>query len=126
MIPEGIAIGVDKSASTAINSIKSLSNQLTDVATQPISMPPIIGGQVIPYSIGKADAEDANTTLLQVLDMLQYNRDKEISAEELRDLLTDLFRRFMDIRLYIGDEQIARHARAGTLILDRRYNSRSW
>ena len=122
-IPQGIAVGIDKASYEAVDSIESLANDLTSAAAQSISLPPIVGGQVIPYSIGKADAEEANTTLNQVLDMLKYNKDNAISIEEIQSVFTELFRRYMNVQLYLGDEQVARHANAGNVKLNRRYNT---
>lgn len=122
-IPQGIAVGIDKASSEAVNSIEDLSSQLTSAATQSISLPSIVGGKVIPYSIGKINTDDTNNTLNQVLDMLQYNKDNSVSMDELQFILTDLFSRFMNIQFYLGDEQIARHANAGNLQLNRRYNT---
>lgn len=122
-IPQGIAAGIDKGYGEAIKSVNRLTSGIVDAGTQSISLPPIVGGQVIPYSIGKADAEEANTTLNQVLDMLKYNKDNAISIEEIQSVFTELFRRYMNVQLYLGDEQVARHANAGNAKLNRRYNT---
>ena len=85
-------------------------------------MPPIVGGQVIPYAVGKSTATDTNTTLKQLIDMLQYSRGNDITVSDLESVLIDVIRRYLNIQFYIGDEQVARHANAGNAKLERRYN----
>lgn len=121
MIPAGLAIGVDKNADTALRSVQDLTNQMTNSAVTAIKTPPIVGGQVIPYSVGKSDTVDTNNTLNKVLDMLQYNKGNEITMADLESVLVELFRRYLNLQFYIGDEQIARHANAGNAKLERRY-----
>lgn len=122
-IPWGIAVGIDDASAMALDSMDKLTSGIIDTATQAITLPPIVGGQVIPYSVGKANVDGTNNTLNQVLDMLQYNKDNAVSMEDLQVLLTDLFRRFMNIQFYLEDEQVARHANSGNLKLNRRYNT---
>ena len=122
MIPAGMAIGIDKSASSALKSAEQLANNVVDAATQAVQLPPIVGGQVIPYSVGKADTNDTNNALNQLLSMLQYNRGNDVTLDTLETLLVTMFRQYMNIQFYMGDEQVARHANAGNAKLERRYN----
>lgn len=122
MIPAGMAIGIDKSASSALKSAEQLASNVVDAATQAIQLPPIVGGQVIPYSVGKADTNDTNNALNQLLSMLQYNRGNDVTLDTLETLLVTMFRQYMNIQFYMGDEQVARHANAGNARLERRYN----
>ena len=47
----------------------------------------------------------------------------KITSDELRTLLIEMFTQYMNLSWYIGDEQVARHANAGNLKLNRRYST---
>ena len=121
-IPAGVGVGIDANASEAIDSVDELSNKLAKAGASQIKLPPIAAGQIIPYSIGKADTAQTNDTLNKVLDMLEYNQNRGITMSELESSLEELFRRFLNITFYLSDEQVARHANAGNARLDRRFN----
>ena len=117
MIPAGIAVGVDKNADTAISSINDLSKS---IAGTDIQLPSIVAGKVVPYSSQGADNSILNA-LNNLTDMLEYNQLDTISRTDLETIITTAIQRYGRIDFYIGDEQIARHANAGNVKLDKRY-----
>lgn len=117
MIPAGIAVGVDKNADTAISSINDLSKS---IAGTDIQMPSIVAGKVVPYSSQGTDNSILNA-LNNLTDMLEYNQLDTISRTDLETIITTAIQRYGRIDFYIGDEQIARHANAGNVKLDKRY-----
>lgn len=118
-IPEGIGVGIEKYADYASNAVDGLTDSLTD---NPIQLPPIVAGRIIPYSVDKNDNSDISNTLTKLVDMLQYNQSNGITLSDLESVLTTMFRSYMNIQFYLSDEQIARHANAGNERLDRRFN----
>ncbi|MBR3644999.1 MAG: hypothetical protein IKN54_01140 [Lachnospiraceae bacterium] len=117
MIPAGIAVGVDKNADTAISSINDLSKS---IAGTDIQLPSIVAGKVVPYSSQGVDNSILNA-LNNLTDMLEYNQLDTISRTDLETIITTAIQRYGRIDFYIGDEQIARHANAGNVKLDKRY-----
>ena len=122
MLPAGIAVGVDANAGQALSAIDNLTNDLTNAATKTIALPPIVGGKVIPYSVGKSTSDETNDTLNKVLDMLQYNQNTGITMADLTATLETLLRRYLNIRVQLGDVEVARSANRGNELLDRRFN----
>lgn len=117
MIPAGIAVGIDKNADTALSSINDLSNS---IAGTDIQLPSIVAGKVIPYSSNGSDNTIIDA-LNNLTDMLEYNQLDTISRTDLETIITNAIQRYGRIDFYIGDEQIARHANAGNVKLDKRY-----
>lgn len=124
MITEGLAVGIDSNSSSAISAVQNLANDLTNAATKQISLPPIASGQVIPYSVGKSNTDETNDTLNKVLDMLQYNQNNGITISDLESSLETLLRRYLNIKVQLGDVEVARSANRGNELLDRRFNPR--
>lgn len=122
MLPAGIAVGVDANAGQALSAIDNLTNDLTNAATKALVLPPIVGGKVIPYSVGKSTSDETNDTLTKVLDMLQYNQNTGITMADLTATLETLLRRYLNIRVQLGDVEVARSANRGNELLDRRFN----
>ena len=119
MIPAGIGVGIEANADSAINSVDSLSNKLVDTAKN-IKLPPIAMGEIIPYSVN-TNGNSNQTTLSDVLEMLQYVEGQIITRDELNDIITTAIRNF-PVNFYLGDEQVARHANNGNKILNRRFS----
>lgn len=90
------------------NLVNKLNGELTD----------IVSGKVVPTKTN-SDSID----LMKALNTIIQNQNNVVTREELQDILTDAFRRYMNIDFYLGDEQIARHANAGNLKLNRRYGT---
>lgn len=123
MIPEGIALGITDAAGSALGAVKSLSAGLFDGAVDSIQLPPIVSGGVVPYSAGSSSTNDIQATLARLSDMMEYTQSSAVTRDELEDIITDIAQRYFNIDLYIGDEQIARHANSGNARLNRRYKA---
>lgn len=101
-----------------LNDISSVITKLSDITVHSM-VPAVANGAVIPYSI--------NTQLggmsADIKDLLNEVRAMPLfTKEELSDIIDDIVRRRLNIEFYLGDEQLARHANAGNIKLDRRYN----
>lgn len=124
MIPAGMAAGIEDNADTAINAVKKLSNSLSNTDLPGLEIPSIAVGKVIPYDSGKT-TNRVDTTLADVANLLKYNQEHALTREDLeaamQAILPNLLRDY--ISFYIGDEQIARHANAGNVMLDRRFST---
>lgn len=124
MIPAGMAAGIEDNADTAINAVKKLSNSLSNTDMPGLEIPSIAVGKVIPYDSGKT-TNRVDTTLADVANLLKYNQEHALTREDLeaamQAILPNLLRDY--ISFYIGDEQIARHANAGNVMLDRRFST---
>ena len=120
MIPAGIGVGIEANADSAISSVNSLSNKLVDTAKN-MKLPPIAMGEVIPYNSNVQN--DGAVTLKSVLDVLQSLETNAVRRDELEEILIRVFREYMNIDFYMGDEKLARHVKRGNSILDRRYNA---
>ena len=120
MIPAGIGVGIEANADSAISSVDSLSNKLVDTAKN-MKLPPIAMGEVIPYNSNVQN--DGAVTLKSVLDVLQSLETNAVRRDELEEILIRVFREYMNIDFYMGDEKLARHVKRGNSILDRRYNA---
>ena len=121
MIALGWAEGISDNAAKAIQAIESVSEGMIDVASNEIQLPPIVMGEVVPYSFGKTNTNDTNNTLNKVLSMLEYNKNNNVTKDELNAILVEMFTRYMNINFSIGDEQLARHVNAGNQSLLRRF-----
>ena len=124
MIPAGMAAGIEDNADTAINAVKKLSNSLSNTDLPGLEIPSIAVGKVIPYDSGKT-TNRVDTTLADVANLLKYNQEHALTREDLeaamQAILPNLLRDY--ISFYIGDEQIARHANAGNVMLNRRFST---
>ena len=78
----------------------------------------IVSGKVVPTRTSSSDND-----LMKALNTIIQNQNNVVTRAELQEILTDAFRRYMNIDFYLGDEQIARHANAGNLKLNRRYGT---
>lgn len=103
-----------------VNSFDNLVNNLSAISTMSVPMPAVAQGMVIPSSLQAANSNNDNMTRLQeMLDSLTTN---QMTVEDLRPLLVEMFTDYMNLGWYIGDEQLARHVKNGNLLLDRRYS----
>lgn len=124
MIPEGLALGISQNEDLALNAMKRLTSSIGSTEMPKLEIPSIAMGKIIPYQAGKTTNSD-NTTLAEVANLLKYNQQHSVSkddlAETLRAVLPSMLREYMSF--YIGDEQIARHANAGNVSLNRRFST---
>ena len=56
--------------------------------------------------------------------MIKYNQSNAITREDITAVLNDVLPTMLQqyVSFYIGDEQVARHANAGNVRLDYRFN----
>lgn len=123
-IPEGLAVGIDENADMAIKSVKRLASAIGDTDVPGLEIPSIAVGKVIPYDSGKR-TNNVDTTLEDVANLLKYNQQRTLTRADLeaalQTILPNMLRDYMSF--YIGDEQIARHANAGNISLNRRFST---
>lgn len=107
---------------TVINRFDSLANTLIQVGNAAsMGLPAIAQGRVIPSSVSVSNTSATNSAnMARMLENLTAN---QITVDELRPLLIEMFNDYMNLAWYVGDEQIARHANNGNLILNRRYST---
>lgn len=108
-------------SNTVIDKFDSLISSLETITQLSISgVPDIANGKVIPSSIRTSSASaDTMGKLIESINGLTSN---QITPDELRAMLVEVVRDYFSTTFYIGDEQIARHANAGNLKLDVKYN----
>lgn len=94
------------------SALNSLDNKMTAVVT----------GNTVPNSFMVNNSNDLINTLKTMNNMLQYNQDNMVSKDDLADILATMFRQYMNITFYMGDEEVARHANAGNARLNYRFN----
>ena len=124
MIPAGIAVGIDQNAKVALNAVENMSKSLSNTQLPELTVPPIAMGQIIPPSMQRALTDDGENTLKRIADVLQYNQQQAITRDELITILNTVLPALLEqyVNFYIGDEQIARHAKAGNVSLNYRFN----
>jgi phage-related protein len=165
MISEGLGNGIEQSSDTALDAIKNVTDEMTDLAqevtptielnTQFGSMldkfddaftkfsdkfigrfdmlvekleqlsnyqiPDIAVGKVVPVASGLSATKSGD--IQKLLDLINRLRDNIITRDELYAVLSELLGRYCNTSLYIGDEQIARHANAGNVKLAQRFGT---
>jgi len=123
MIPAGLAEGVLDEQNLAIKAVVSMSDAVQDGAIKNLQIPAVVTGEVVPFTSKYSNQDEANNALNRIIDMLQYNQDENISLDDLRDILIEVIRDYLNINFSIGDEQLARHVNRGNERLDRRFSS---
>lgn len=103
-----------------IDKFDSLINTLSQLDTISASLPAVAQGMVIPSSMQAANSSTDNMS--NMMNMLENLVSNQMTAEDLRPLLVEMFTDYMNLGWYIGDEQLARHVNNGNLILGRRYS----
>lgn len=124
MIPAGVAVGIEQNAKLAENAVKNMSKRLSDTQLPELTVPPIAMGKIIPTSMQRALTDDGENTLKRIADALQYSQQQAITRDELITILNTVLPSLLEqyVNFYIGDEQIARHAKAGNVSLNYRFN----
>lgn len=84
-------------------------------------IPVVVTGGVVPYST-QINTQERISELLSRLDDKINATPNNFTIDELQSILINVITRYANTTLYIGDEQIARHANAGNLALSRRYS----
>lgn len=124
MIPAGVAVGIEQNAKLAENAVENMAKSLSNTALPELTVPPIAMGQVIPPSMQRVLTDDNENTLKRIADVLQYSQQQAITRDELITILNTVLPTLLEqyVNFYIGDEQIARHAKAGNVSLNYRFN----
>lgn len=85
-------------------------------------VPNVATGSVTPYSARRTAPTSQADTSADLVSAMQRAAASGISRDDLTDVLSSVLSQYLNIQLYIGDEQIARHANRGNMKLSRRYN----
>lgn len=105
-------------SSQSMNQLYALNDSLTSLSQY--TVPPLVTqGKLLPATL--TVTEQISGDLSNIRDALEYQTEDSIRMDELRALLIDIARNYISSTLYIGDEQIARHANNGNLKLSRMY-----
>lgn len=103
-----------------ISEFDTLINTLSNISTISFALPAVAQGQVIPSAIKSSSMSNDNE--MNMMRMLENLTSNQITIDELRPLLIEMFQDYMNLGWYVGDEQLARHVNNGNLLLDRRYS----
>lgn len=108
---------------TVIGKFDSLITTLQNLANLSYyGVPDIADGKIIPSSIRTSDAaEETTNSINRLIDSIGSLTTDKITIDQLREILIDVISTYVNFS--IGDEQIARHANAGNLRLNRRYST---
>lgn len=106
---------------TIVNRFDNLINTLVGLSNVSVGLPAIAQGKVIPSSITSAAHSSADAS--EMKNMLESLASQQITYDDLRAMLVEVARDYMQTNFYLGDEQIARHANNGNLLLNRRYST---
>lgn len=106
---------------TIVNRFDNLINTLVGLSNVSVGLPAIAQGKVIPSSITSAAHSSADAS--EMKNMLESLVSQQITYDDLRAMLVEVARDYMQTNFYLGDEQIARHANNGNLLLNRRYST---
>lgn len=116
------------------NALNSFSDKVTSKFADMISamehiasgasfiVPNVATGSVTPYSARRTAPTSQADTSADLVSAMQRAAASGISRDDLTDVLSSVLSQYLNIQLYIGDEQIARHANRGNMKLSRRYN----
>lgn len=122
-IPEGIAAGIEAESGMALKAVSNLSNSIAKQDIPQLQIPAVALGEIIPPEVGK-NVDTLNETVKALLDVIKYNQSNTLTREDIMAVLNDVLPSMLQqyVSFYIGDEQIARHANAGNVRLDYRFN----
>ena len=121
MTMAGLGEGFEDNADYAVNKLGNVLNTLEKLGSATtIDIPNVAMGKTTPYATSTTSSNATTASLQGLSDAVDsMNRDR-ITKEDILEVVTSALRNF-DFSLYIGDEQIARHANNGNLKLSRRY-----
>lgn len=84
------------------------------------NVPAVAQGRIVPpSSFNRFNQSQDLINLQRTLDNLSSSI---ITYDDLQAIIVSAFQQYLNINFYLEDEQLARHANAGNLKLDRRYN----
>ena len=121
MTMAGLGEGFEDNADYAVNKLGNVLNTLEKLGSATtIDIPNVAMGKTTPYATSTTSSNATTASLQGLSDAVDsMNRDR-VTKEDILEVVTSALRNF-DFSLYIGDEQIARHANNGNLKLSRRY-----
>lgn len=127
MTMEGLGDGIEDNQKGAISAIDDMVDTMTKHAgnlqsvanAASLAVPSVAQGKVVPNSVAVSNTEDRLAGIMTSLEALSQNT---VTRDELASLLQDVARA-VSTEFYIGDEQIARHANAGNVRINRRYKT---
>ena len=107
-----------------VESFRTLADTLSGIASgSSFTVPAVATGSVTPYASRRAASESRADTLPEVLNAIAQSSADRLTREDLTEILSDAFQKYLNVSLYIGDEQVARHANAGNASLNLRYQT---
>lgn len=105
---------------TIIERFDALIGSLAILSTPAFAtIPNIASGRIVPYSINSASS--GNSQVADLKSAINEMNNNRLTREDIMSIVTTALRN-MPIDLYIGDEQIARHANTGNAKLSRRFS----
>jgi len=105
---------------TIISKFDSMASVFAGLGNISASVPAVAQGKVVPaYATAYGASSEDVSSVKGLLENLTAN---QLTVEDLRPLLVEMFNEYMNLGWYVGDEQLARHVNNGNLILDRRYS----
>lgn len=120
MVSTGLGEGVEDKAGLAVSKLQTLLTTLENLGSATtIPMPDVAMGRIAPYSTSTAGRQDAQS-LSSITDAVNAMHSDALTRNDIIEIINTAMRNFT-VDLYIGDEQIARHANNGNLKLSRRY-----
>ena len=122
-IPEGLAAGIEAESDMAITAVTNLSKAVASQDIPQLQIPSVALGKIIPYEMNR-NVDTLNETVKSLVDVLKYNQSNTVTREDITNVLNEVLPTMLQryVTFYIGDEQIARHANAGNVRLDYRFN----
>lgn len=112
----GSIININVSELTLLQKIDSALNNIDTNLTA------IVTGKMIPNTVSASTTNELIATLRTMANVLQSNQENAVSRDDLTTILTTMFRQYMNISFYMGDEEVARHANNGNARLGYRFD----
>lgn len=85
-------------------------------------IPAAASGSIVPYATAARGAQSSQDATEELVNAIDARVGRPLTRDDLASVLIPLLEKYTNISFYIGDEQIASHARAGSIKIDRRYN----
>jgi len=120
--------GIDGVLSTfsdkVVSSFSAMISAMEDIVNgSSLTLPAMANGSVMPYSARRSASQGDGDKISSLLETMAMRDSDRVTRDDLTEIFTNLFRQYLDINFYLGDEQIARHANAGNARLNRRYST---
>ena len=107
-----------------VNGFSAMISAMEDIISRSsLAYPAVASGAVTPYASRRATAQGEDDRITDALESIALRSSDRLTRNDLIEILTSVCRDYLNIDFYIGDEQIARHANAGNVRLNRRYST---